>query len=216
MGTDKALLPLCRTPLIEYSLAILRRAGLPVSISGSRTDLENIAPVLADMDPPQGPLTGICSALHSLRESWIVLLTVDMPLVPPWLIARMLDHAIDSSAAVVLPSFAGRLHPFPCVLHRDLLPGLLAEYCSGRYGCLHAFSAAAMQIGKPIETVALESFFKENSFHDQPQFPIDAWLLNVNRPEDLLQAEQWLAAQFISPVLSGRNLIAAGESPCLP
>lgn len=216
MGTDKVLLPLCRTLLVEHAIGSLRRAGLPVSISGSRADLGNLAPVLADMEPPQGPLTGICSALSALAEPWIVLLTVDMPLVSSSLVERMLDLVIGGNAAVVLPSFAGRLHPFPCILKRDLLPGLLTEYRSGRYGCLHAFSAAAMQIGKPIETVALESFFKENSFHDQPQLPIDAWLLNVNRPEGLLQAEQWLAAQLIAPVLSGRNLIEAGESPCLP
>lgn len=216
MGTDKALLPLGHAPLIEHAIGILHRAGLPVSISGSRADLGNLAPVLADLEPRQGPLTGICSALHALAESWIVLLTVDMPLVPPALIARLLELALDSNAAAVLPSFAGRLHPFPCVLHRDLLPGLLAEYRSGRYGCLHAFSAVAMQIGKPIEIVPLESFFKENSIHDQPQLPIDTWMLNVNRPEDLMRAEDWLTALHIGPVLSDGHLIAAGESPCHP
>ena len=216
MGADKALLPLGGRPLIELTIDILLNAGLPISISGSRIDLGILAPILADMGPAQGPLTGICSSLRALPAQWVVLLTVDMPLVPSVLVQLMLEAAIYGNAAVVLPSFADRLHPFPCVLHHDLLPGLAAEHAAGRNGCLRAFSAAAIKTAKRVKAVPLESLVASGFLRHQQGFPVDAWLLNVNSPEDLLRAERWIATGFSSRVLSEGNLIEAGGAQCLP
>lgn len=204
MGSDKALLHLGGRPLIDYAMDILRNAGLPISISGSRADLVHLAPVIADVEPSQGPLNGICSTLQTLAESWIVLLTVDMPLVPSSLVELMLEVAIDCNAAVVLPSFADRLYPFPCVLQRQLLSGLISEQAAGRYGCLEAISAAALKIGKPLKAVQLESLKAGSLQRHQHRFPIDAWLFNVNFPEDLRRAERLIAAGPSGTVLKGK------------
>ncbi len=216
MGTDKAILSLSGRPLIERAIDILNRVELPASISGSRVDLSRWAPVLSDIEPPHGPLTGICSALGNLTAQWMVLLTVDMPLVPSSLIKSMLTVAINGDAAAVLPSFADRLHPFPCVLHRDLLSGLASEHAAGRYGCLNGFSLAAKKIGKPLKAVLLESLVESGVAPHYHCLPIEAWLLNVNRPEDLVQAEKWLAISPFDFALSKSTLLETGASQCIP
>jgi molybdenum cofactor guanylyltransferase len=216
MGSDKALLTLGGIPLIQCAINTLCSAGLRVSISGSRADLGYLAPVLTDMEPSQGPLTGICSTLHALAEPWIVLVTVDMPLVPSSLVELMLEVAIEGNAAVVLPFYAGRLHPFPCVLHRDLLFGLASEHAAGRYGCLQAFSAAASGMARPVKALVLESLIGSGFLGHPHRSPMDAWLLNVNRPANLSEAERWIAAQLDAPVLSEGELVETGASQCLP
>lgn len=193
MGTDKALLPLDGRSLIEHAIGVLHRAGLPVAISGSRTDLSGLAPVLPDLEPSHGPLTGVCSALHALAAPWVVALTVDMPLVPPPLIEQMVEVACGSTTGVVLPSCRDVLFPFPCVLRRDLLDALVCEHRAGRYGCLRAFLTAAAKLAKSVEAVRLELLAETGAFHHGYRLPTDAWLLNINRPADLVQARRWLA-----------------------
>ena len=91
MGQDKALLHFAGRPLVAHALSILSQAGLSVSIAGARpsarTSLEAFAPVVEDPEPGLGPLAGICAALASTAARYAVFLPVDLPLLPPALIA---------------------------------------------------------------------------------------------------------------------------------
>ncbi len=98
MGADKALVELCGEPLVVHALRILHHAGLSVSIVGGRSSLDAFAPVVADIEPDRGPLTGVTSALAELSSRIAVFIPIDMPLLPPSLVTLLLHHAVKTGA----------------------------------------------------------------------------------------------------------------------
>lgn len=189
MGTDKALVQLNGKSLIVHSLGILRAAGLNPSIAGARSSLESFAPIVPDSQPDQGPLGGICSALASSSARWAVFLTVDLPLIPPNLIAYLLDKAAKSEAPVTVASFNGFAQTFPAVLARAALPALESELEAGRRGCLAAFKSAATALGKSISVLSVEEALASRELGDHGNENPDRWFLNLNAPEDLRRAK---------------------------
>lgn len=133
MGSDKALAPLGGRPLIAHAIEILRSVGLPISIAGARSSLANYALVVEDAGA--GPLRGICNALSTTSARYAVLLSVDMPLIPPSLVGTMLDTARLREAGVTVCAVNGFRETFPCVVDRDLLPALEQEEQGGNTGC---------------------------------------------------------------------------------
>ena len=108
MGQDKALLLFAGRPLVAHALSILTQAGLSASIAGARPSaraaLEAFAPVVEDPEPGLGPLAGICAALASTSAHYAVFLPVDLPLLPPALIAFLLHHARITGQAITVPA----------------------------------------------------------------------------------------------------------------
>ena len=118
MGQDKALLLFAGQPLVAHALSILcAKPALPVSIAGARpsarTSLEAFAPVIVDPEPGLGPLAGICAALASTSARYAVFLPVDLPLLPPALIAFLVHRARITGGAVTVSSVAGFDQTFP-------------------------------------------------------------------------------------------------------
>lgn len=185
MGADKALVQLNGQPLIVHALGILRAAGLNPSIAGARSSLESFAPVVADSQPDQGPLGGICSALASSSANWAIFLTIDLPLIPPNLISYLLDKAAKSEAPVTVASFNCFAQTFPAVLARTALPALLSELESGRRGCFSAFQSAAASLGKSISVLSVEEALASDELGDHGSENPDRWFLNLNAPADL-------------------------------
>src|SRR5580658_9085765 len=156
MGRDKALLPIAGQPLIAHALAALRDAGLSPVIAGARSDLSNFAPVISDLKPDLGPLSGICAALESTSARFSVFVPVDLPLLPPSLVAYLVHHAQITSSAITIPSICGVANTFPAVHDRAVLEALKSELAEGRRGCLAAFHAAVRTIGQAIYPVPVE------------------------------------------------------------
>lgn len=191
MGADKALVELSGRPLIEYSLNILRDAGLPVSIAGSKSALGRFAPVVDDAEADRGPLGGICAALAATTARWAVFLPVDLPLLPPALIERLLDHARAVQAAAAVYSLQGREETFPAVVDRDALPALREELNNSRGSCIAGFRAAAAALQRPMAVFPVEAAVGSKTFASAKGSPAD-WFLNVNTPEELRHASHRL------------------------
>ena len=196
MGRDKALLEFCGRPLAENALGILRGAGLEARIAGARPALERFAPVMADAEPGQGPLGGICAALRTCRARWAVFLPVDLPLLPASLVAFLLFRAEITGCAVNLTAVGGFAQTFPAVLDRAVLPGLEAELRAGRRGCFEAFEAAAAGLGQAVAAVPVELLAQSGQAEHPEGLPAALWFVNVNRPEDLRRAEGHLRHRF--------------------
>jgi len=99
MGLDKALLPYRGGTLLEHAMGIVREATADVVIlSGPRRRyLDFGAPVIEDPICGAGPLAGLYAALTSAAAAdvdRILWLAVDLPLVPPHLLPRLVD-ALD-------------------------------------------------------------------------------------------------------------------------
>ena len=215
MGRDKALSPFAGRPLIAHALSTLREAGLSAAIAGvpadgwleepgsggriagsvspARAPLAAYAPVVDDSEPGLGPLSGICAALAATSTRFAVFLPVDLPLLPPSLIAILLHHARITGNAVTVPSVNGFIQTFPAVLERSALSALHNELHSGQRGCFSAFRAAADGLGQPIASLAVELLAQSGQVSHPFGLPPFRWFLNVNTPQDLRRAEELIA-----------------------
>ena len=189
MGQDKALILFAGQPLLAHALAILRGAGLSVSLAGARSPLEVFAPVVEDFQPNRGPLGGICAALASTSARWAVFLPVDLPLLPASLVAYLLRHARTTGRAVTLPSINGFAQTFPAVIDRVALPTLQTELDSGHGGCFSAFQAAAARLAQPISNLPVELLVQAGQVSHPCCLPPTCWFLNLNTPADLRRAQ---------------------------
>ena len=204
MGQDKALLPFAGRPLVTHALAILRQAGLSVSIAGARpsarASLEAFAPVIEDPEPGLGPLAGICAALASTSARLAVFLPVDAPLIPPQLIGFLVQSACVTGRSVTVASAGGFGQTFPAVLDRAVLATLEATLKASGGGksssCFSAFKAAGERLGRPIHNIAVELLAQSGQVKHPRGLAPDRWFFNLNTPADVEQAEALIGAKL--------------------
>ncbi|MGH9606338.1 MAG: molybdenum cofactor guanylyltransferase [Terracidiphilus sp.] len=189
MGQDKALLPFAGQPLIVRALSILREAGLEAKIAGARSALDGVAVVFADAEPGLGPLSGICAALAASPAQRAVFLPVDLPLLPPSLVAFLLHHAQITGRPVTLSSVNGFAQTFPAVIARAALPALQSRLESGRRGCFRAFQSAAASLDQTVSVVPVEYLVQCGQVSHPDGLPAVHWFRNLNSPWDLRHAQ---------------------------
>jgi len=173
-GGDKPLLPLGAAPMLAHIIARLapQTTRLAISANGDPARFAGFGlPVLADETPDQpGPLAGILAALiwaESLGESAVVTVPGDTPFLPQDLVARL-----EAAGPFAIAATAERSQPifglWPVALATPLRAALAADQRR-----VNAFAEA--------HGVARARF-------DDP-----AAFFNVNTPDELAQAEAWLA-----------------------
>lgn len=182
MGRDKALLPFKGKPLIEHALHALRAAGCEPVIAGSRADLAVYAPVLPDLHPGCGPLSGIEAALAYSARQHVLFVPVDLPLLPPAFLRLLLDRAACTGAQATVPMLGGRAQPLCAVYRRDLLPGISAALAAGEYKVMRVIEALARRDQRDV--FAMEAVLAASG-RTYTELPAPRWFANVNRPEDL-------------------------------
>jgi molybdenum cofactor guanylyltransferase len=201
MGIDKALLEFGGRPLVAHAIAILAAAGLPASIAGApaeaREALAAYAPVIADAEPGLGPLSGVCAALASTTARFSVFVPVDVPWLPPSLIAWLLGRARITDAAITLASVNGMAQTFPAVVSRRVLPALEHELRGRRLGCLASFKTAARELGEAAGVVSAEVLVQAGQISHPEALPVVRWFLNLNTRQDMRLALSQRAARVI-------------------
>ena len=146
MGQDKALLQVGGRSLVGIALDKLRSIGVAAPrIAGARTDLSSHAPVVPDLHPGCGPLSGIEGALTASSQPLNLFLPVDMPLLPARFLSWMLLRAEITGALLTVPRINGQPQPLCAVYHRDLLAPITASLLAGDYKVMAVVSAAAGQ-----------------------------------------------------------------------
>jgi len=183
-GMSKALFPLNGEALLTHVIRRLQPqlGSLLLSTEGPDTSLESFGlPLVPDLLPRyRGPLTGLCSALHYLDDKgWdggLVLCPCDAPFIPPDLAERLVSAAVGSPRPVAVASYAGFLQPTFSLWQAHHLPVIYdAVVKRGDGGLKYMLRSLPHVI---VEWVSEEP----------PPF------YNVNTPEELQAAEQWLAA----------------------
>lgn len=146
-------------------------------------------PLMTDLRPFQGPAGGLLTALFAARTPWVLAAAVDNPFLAPNLLAALAARARHTSRPAVVCRSPRGLEPFPGVYSVRLLPALqdflLADRRPTRFleGC-------RPQVLSETEVLALD--LEGRSF------------FNLNTPQDLHQAENWLAGTASLPDTSGR------------
>ncbi len=176
MGVDKAFLPFRGRPLLEHTLAILRRVCPSVTVVGDPTKFSSYGPVVADIFAGCGPLAGIHAGLKSSSSDCNLFLAVDMPFVSAELLTFLYAVAEQSDAQVVVPRTARGLQPLCAVYRRSFAAAAEQFLQAGKYKIDAVFAGLAVRVVEEAELVA--HGFSERVF------------FNVNTPADLEEAER--------------------------
>jgi molybdopterin-guanine dinucleotide biosynthesis protein A len=187
MGQDKALLQVAGRSLLDLALDKLRAVPLAAArrIAGARSDLASHAPVIADLHPGCGPLSGMEAALAASTQPLNVFLPVDTPLLPAQFLIWMVRRAEITGALVTIPRINGWPQPLCAVYHRQLLAPITAALIAGEYKVMPAVTA----IAPPSQSI--DVFDVELVASTDPEvlafspLPLYRWFHNCNTPEDV-------------------------------
>jgi molybdopterin-guanine dinucleotide biosynthesis protein A len=168
IGGDKAIVELEGRALVHYPLEAMHEVCDDVVVVAKRDTmlppLAGVADLWIEPDEPRHPMAGIAHALHLAAGRAVLAVAVDLPLIDAATL-RALCAADPGGAAAVVPRVDGRLQPL-CALYTPAAARRLAAFDTGARA-----TDVVQQMG-----------IREVAFDDPTPF------LNVNRPEDLLQA----------------------------
>jgi molybdenum cofactor guanylyltransferase len=180
LGGSKASVKLAGRPLISYPLKAARDAGIEAIVVAKQASLlpELVEPVLLEPDQPSHPLCGIARALSFARErsprASIVLVACDMPFVTSRLLAWL--AGLEGPAVAVL---GGRIE------------ATLGRYIPSDLPILREALGAECPLREVVARLSPRQIVGERELS---RFGDPARLcFNVNRPEDLQKAEEWLS-----------------------
>ena len=106
MGRDKALIDFQGRPIIVQALAALRELTDDLVVVSNRSDVYGPlgapwgARVVADYDPPCGPLGGIAAGLQAMESELAIVVACDMPFLNVALLRWLIDQAAGYDAVV--------------------------------------------------------------------------------------------------------------------
>jgi molybdopterin-guanine dinucleotide biosynthesis protein A len=188
MGRNKALLELAGKPLVLHAVRKLQRTCTAVSILGGNSELEAYAPLVRDLRNGCGPMAGIEAALRSSKYDWNLILPVDVPFLPTFLLSDWLWSVLRKPVQDVKPASLER-GDF------KLLPAL-------RSAAADIAAKGKVEVGKVFAEMQwddlrtsnavdkLESWYSGN----EAQRDWTRWFANLNTPEEFADAEQHLDA----------------------
>jgi len=127
MGRDKARLPFRGGHLAGAVAAAVAGAVGNVTLVGHPE-----LPGIPDLYPGQGPLGGILSALTHSGTPWSLIAACDLPEVSVPFLSALLERAMRSPAAVVLPAGPdGRPQPLCALYHQRARVPLEDQFARG-------------------------------------------------------------------------------------
>jgi len=175
MGRDKATLSLHGRTLLQLALSTLREITGNVSILGSPQIYgDQGAPVIPDIIPECGPLSGIHAALTHTRAAYNLIMAVDTPFLSADFLRFLTSRAVAAGTVITTPEIAGYTQPLCTVYSRQFLPIAAHALKSGEYKIVPLF---------PRESTLTISEAEMAQFAFTPEM-----FDNLNTPEDLERA----------------------------
>lgn len=116
---DKAFLMLADRSLLDRALALAGSLTSDVRISGSAVKFARFSPVVEDIYPQQGPLSGIHAALQQSASELNLMLAVDLPFVEPGFLRYLVAQARASKALATVPQTPDGWQPLCAVYRRE-------------------------------------------------------------------------------------------------
>jgi molybdopterin-guanine dinucleotide biosynthesis protein A len=175
MGQPKAAVELGGRPLISYALEALEQAGIEsVVVAKRKTPLPELdVAVWTERDEPSHPAVGIVTALQRSPSETVIVVGCDLPFITP----ELLSYMSSLPDAIAVP-YLGRL--FQPLLGR--YPRVIAP--SFAYGLGNEL---------PMQQIVSDLGPRRLTEEDLAGFgDLERLFFNINTPEDLKRAEQWL------------------------
>jgi molybdenum cofactor guanylyltransferase len=123
-GRNKAVEPFRGERMIDRALQSMRPYCDPLLvIANDLTPYYGVrAHLVLDLQPQQGPLGGILTALFYSPHEWVLVRAVDMPFLVPELVEALLDRREGSD--VVVPLTGSHYEPLSALYRRSCLPAV--------------------------------------------------------------------------------------------
>ena len=215
MGREKALMQLAGKPLVRHAVKKLRRVCMDVRILSDNEELETFAPIVRDIHPGCGPISGMEAGLrHSIFE-WNLFMAVDMPFLPSvfvfrWLKVWRLEEKrgmANRIPRVRMFKVDGFPQPAFCLLHKEVAPFLTAAIERGEYKLVPVLKAAGEELAVRDGFQPGSGFYcapftglrstrgggmKEDWMYttEAQQRALSLWFANLNTPEEFAEAER--------------------------
>ncbi len=180
LGRDKAALELGGRPLALWVAAALTPVVSETWLITNHP-LEHTGfglPLVTDLEPYQGPVGGLITALFYARTSWVLAAAVDNPFLAPPLLAALTDRGSRTSRPAVVCQSRFGLEPFPGLYSVRLLPKLLEFLRRDRR------PTRFLEVCRP-EVIPAEEVARLD--------PGGCSFFNLNTPEEVAAASDWLA-----------------------
>ncbi len=178
MGTPKARLSFCGTPLLHRVLAIHRQVAAhtvvvtaPALPLGIPTGPE--LTIVADLQPQMGPLMALYTGLSASKTERNIVTGCDMPFLNTRLLRRLIEHSQGWDIAV--PVHSGRPQYLHAVYSRSCMPAMERLIASD-----------SRKLGLLIREVRTRYVPPEEWADDDPE---GLSFVNLNTPADLYDAE---------------------------
>jgi len=182
MGRDKALLAFQGTTLLEWTAGRVAQLSDDVLVIANQPDLTDRIPypVYQDILPGMGPLGGLQAALQYAKHDLVACLACDMPFANPILLAEEARLAEEQQVDVVIPELDGQMEPLHAVYRKSTcLPVITTGLQDGMKRLIEWHpNVQVYQMGEEVIRKFdpnLKAFF------------------NINTPDDLRQAEEWIS-----------------------
>lgn len=188
LGRDKASLELGGETLLQRMVRLVSRLShdvivvvrphqqlhvdVQVGLAGDRIR------TLSDAEPYVGVLAGIASGLAGARHDWCLVAACDMPFISLDLLQFMVT--LRQGYDAVVPRLEVGLEPLLALYHRCCLPALWRALEAGKRRVVSFYGSLRVRYVEPAEIRRFDP--TGHSFH------------NINVPEDLAQAREWLRA----------------------
>ena len=173
-GVDKGLVDFLGKPLIAHVIERLSPQVDEILINANR-ELDRYAalgyPVIKDdIAGFAGPLAGLHKGMSVAKHAFVLTVPCDSPLLPPALVARLMQGLIKNNADLAVAKTGTQAHPVFCLCRKTLLKNLEAYLQGG---------------GRKIDTWYSALKVVEIPFDEDPQA-----FANVNTAEELLSLEK--------------------------
>lgn len=179
MGRDKALVPLAGLPMIQHVLARLEGLGDETLVTTNNEELDFLnLPLISDEEPGAGALYGLRTALSAARGDTVLVIACDMPFVNRLLLEHLVE--LSEKADVVVPRWNDRYQTLQSVYARKkCLKAVEDALESGEQRMISFYPQVKVRIVPPEEVAEYD--------------PTGRSFFNVNTPEDLSEAEEFLS-----------------------
>lgn len=190
-----------------------------VTVVGERTELEGADRAIVDRYEGCGPMGGMEAALRDLNDiagdttEWAFFVPVDMPFLPPALIDDLLLEwagAADAGALACHAVVGDTPQPLLAVVHRSIHPLMVEALEQGRLkvGAVLQSASEAMSLSRygPVAATMPRGLHRtivdvrDALWNDERLTRVQResrhlWFSNLNRQEDVAEAETFLARQ---------------------
>ena len=147
---------------------------------------------LCDAEPYVGALAGIASGLTAARHDWCLVIACDMPFASLDLLQYMIT--LQQGYDAVVPRLEVGLEPLFSLYHKRCLPAVWRALEQGQRRVASFYPSLRLRY---VEATEIRTFDPTGrSFH------------NINSPEDLAKAREWLGTTFEG---EGRRLVGGDD-----